>query len=426
MRVISRCLSSARAHTGRPVTAPLLKPTETSTPALAGVHSTKPQYFLSYAVLGAIVPFVSVLLAERGLSRQQIGNVWAVSSLGVIFTPILVTLLADSAIAARVLMAGLFALAGLFLALLAPAAGFWPILALYALHTFALQPIFPLQDGVHFAAQALRRGRGLAEAPYHTVRVWGSVGYIVPGAVLYFFLKPGAAMTPVLVCGIACCAAGVVYALFFLPRTPPPPRDVAHARLPTLAAARAIGERHVLIFCAAMFLLHAASQAYYQFYPIHLTERAGIDKRWVGLIANVGVVIEIFFMLAFGRLVRWLTLRRVMYVGALAIAVRMLLLAVVSNAYVAVGVQLAHGLAVLVIHVAPPIFLDARASDRYRNSMQGLYTMAFAGAGKVVGAFASGWVAQRSLPLTFALSAGVCLLATGMFYFAFEERRHET
>ena len=54
-------------------------------------------------------------------------------------------------------------------------------------------------------------------------------------------------------------------------------------------------------------------------------------------------------------------------------------------AAVAIGVQLIHGLTVLVIHVAPPIFLNQRAGDRYRNSMQGLYTMAFAGAGRVIG-----------------------------------------
>src|SRR5258708_3170374 len=70
-------------------------------------HSTKPQYFLAYAVLGSVVPFLSVLLAERGLKREQIGTVWAVSNLAVIFTPLLITLLADTAVAARVLLGGL-------------------------------------------------------------------------------------------------------------------------------------------------------------------------------------------------------------------------------------------------------------------------------------------------------------------------------
>ena len=70
---------------------------------------------------------------------------------------------------------------------------------LYSLHQFALQPVFPLQDGVHFAAQALRRERGLPEVPYHTVRVWGTIGYIIPSAALYFALKPGHSLTPTIV-----------------------------------------------------------------------------------------------------------------------------------------------------------------------------------------------------------------------------------
>ena len=107
--------------------------------------------------------------------------------------------------------------------LLVPVQAFWPIVVLYSLHMFALWPAFPLQDGIHFAAQSLRRENGLAEVPYHTVRVWGTVGYIVPGAVLYFFLQPGKSMTPILYAGVACCILGIVNS-FLLPHTPPPPR----------------------------------------------------------------------------------------------------------------------------------------------------------------------------------------------------------
>ena len=89
----------------------------------------------------------------------------------------------------------------------------------------------------------------------------------------------------------------------------------------------------------------------------------------------------------------------------------------------AIGVQLIHGLTVLVIHVAPPIFLNQRAGDRYRNSMQGLYTMAFAGAGRVIGAWSAGKIANLGLPKTFLAAAGVSAIATVLLYFAFHEPR---
>ena len=62
-------------------------------------------------------------------------------------------------------------------------------------------------------------------------------------------------------------------------------------------------EPHVLVFCIAMALVHMAAASYYQLYPLHLTDNLGIGKQWVGLIANIGVVVEIAFMLGFG----WLT-----------------------------------------------------------------------------------------------------------------------
>jgi PPP family 3-phenylpropionic acid transporter len=243
--------------------------------------------------------------------------------------------------------------------------------------------------------------------------------------VLYFFLPPGRPLTgAVVTCGVACCLIGAANALRLPRRSAADAPERPASGLPTGAAARAIfGEPHVLVFCVAMFLVHAASQAYYQFYPLHLTDRAGIDKRFVGLIANVGVVVEIFFMLGFGRLVRRLTLRRVMYLGAGAIGLRMLLLAVFVHPIVAVGVQLLHGMTVLVVHVAPPIFLDARADDRYRNSIQGLYAMAFAGAGKVVGAWGAGRVAEHSLAWAFGGAGAICAVAVVLFYCAFHEGR---
>jgi PPP family 3-phenylpropionic acid transporter len=255
------------------------------------------------------------------------------------------------------------------------------------------------------------------------VRIWGTVGYIVPSVVLYFFLTPGRSMDPAFWCGAAFAGLGFVYAIFLLPHTPPPARDEAHSRLPTAAAARAIREPHVLVFCVAMFMVHLAAAAYYYGYPLHLTSRCGLDKRWVGLISNVGTVCELFFMAGFAWFVRRFTLRRVMYLGALFTALRLFLLAATDDVWVAVVAQVCHGPTVLIVHIAPPVFLNQHAEDRYRNSMQGLYTMCFAGAGRVIGSLLAGRLAARSLPWSFGVAGGVCVVAVVLFYFAFHEKK---
>jgi PPP family 3-phenylpropionic acid transporter len=384
------------------------------------VHSIRAQFFLAFAVMGAVLPFLSVFLKERGLSNAQVGYVTGAASAGVVLTPVLVTLLADAAVAGRVLMAVVFTASAALLVATVGAAGFWPILACYALHALAFAPVTPLQDGIYFAAAA----RDPQAPPYHVVRVWGTVGFIMPSVVLYFVLTQGGTMGAALACGALLCMAGAVNALIFLPRLDPAAEQQAErkaARLPTLAAARALREPHVLVFCIAMALAHMAAAGYYQFYPVYLTDVMHFEKRWVGLIANLGVVVEIFFMLSFGWFMSRLTLRGLMVVGVAVTAIRFLLLAFVHTPAVAIGTQLVHGMTVLVLHVAPPIYLNARAGDAYRNSIQGVYGMLVAGAARILGSVLSGRVAEYSLTLNFAGCAGLCVIATGLFYFAFRE-----
>jgi MFS family permease len=111
-----------------------------------------------------------------------------------------------------------------------------------------------------------------------------------------------------------------------------------------------------------------------------------------------------------------------MILGVACIAVRLFLLAFVPSDVVAIGTQAFHGMTVLVLHVAPPIYLNTRAGDAYRSSIQGLYAMTVAGAGRIIGSVLAGRVAEHSLTIMFAGCAGLCVIAAGLLYFAFHER----
>jgi PPP family 3-phenylpropionic acid transporter len=383
------------------------------------------QYLLTFGVMGSMMPFISVFLAERGLSRTQIGYVTGTAGLGILLSPILVAWLADTSIAGRRLMAVVFVLAGLMIAGLLGAWGFWSILTLYALQGLAFAPVHSLQDGIYFVAQRQREQRGLAVTAYHTVRVFGTIGYIIPSVVLYvlyWILQKQSSVSAALVAGAACCLLGAINS-FWLPHngTAAPSREPAGSRLPTLAAARAMLEPHVAVFCGAMFLVYMASVAYYTFFPLYLTDQLGIEKRWVGLIQTIGVVYEIFFVLGFGYFEKALTLRGVVVVGILAQGLRMALLAAFPTLAVALGVQVLHGLTVLVLHVAPPVYLNRRAGDSYRNSMQGLYAMAIGGVSRIIGSLWAGHLAQASLFWLFLTSAALSLMAAGLVFYAFRD-----
>ncbi len=416
------------------------------------------QFLLAYAVMGSLLPYLPVYLSRQGLTSAQIGYVLSTAGLAVLLTPVLTALAADTRVQNRTLLGLLYAASAAALLGLLTADGFWAILFTHSLFALAFAPFVPLSDALFFAEQRRRRDLGQPVVAYHRVRVYGTVGFIVPSLFLYLLLRQDVPIGVTLGSAIVCALLGLANTAR-LPRvrigghpsepvddaadagassdrtqpaaagraSPSGPVAVTRARpeLPTLAAARALLEPHLAVFCLAMWLVHVATAGYYVFYPIYLTDTIGFDQRWIGLISSIGVTIEIFFVLAFGRLLARFGLRGLMTLGALAIVARMALLWLVPTPTVAIATQALHGLMVLVIHVAPPIFLNHHAKPHYRNSMQGLFAMLIYGTGRITGSVVSGWIADANLLAVFAAAAALALLTTTLFAFAFSERHHE-
>lgn len=384
----------------------------------------KAQYFLSYGVIGNIQPFMPLLLKERGLSLAQVGYVLAASSVAVLVTPVIVGLLADTRADPRRLMAGVYLFSGLTALALWKLEGFWPILCIYALHCLTFVPAMSLQDGMYFRLQRDVTRRGGTLEPYHRVRVWGTFGFIVPGLFLFVLIRQGVPTSVLMLTAAGYCVAGAVNA-FLLPEGCAARGDDAHEerRLPTVAAARAMLRPDVLALCVGMFIAQVGITAYYAFYPIYLRDRAGLGNEWAGLIADVGVGVEVLFMLGFGRLERRFGVRQLLVAGALCTAVRVLMLAASGSVAVAVGSQLMHGMMVLVLHVLPAIYLNRAAGDRYRTSMQALYGMAVTGTARITGNALSGRVAGDSLERVFLCSGILAIIAAIVFAVFFRERK---
>jgi MFS transporter, PPP family, 3-phenylpropionic acid transporter len=404
------------------------------------LRSIKAQYFLTFAVMGSVLPYLPVYLAERGLSDAQVGYVLSLGGLAVFLTPVLTTLLADLRFENRTLLAWVFAATAGSLAWLLASKGFWMLLAVHGLFSLAFIPALSLQDGLVFTERGRRLKAGLPATPYHRVRVYGTVGFIVPSLVLYGLMAMGASIGTSLLCG---AAAGVLALMntAVLPRTrgavgaispgaevpdphPPAGRDRS---TPTAQALRRMLQPDLLLFCVASWLLQLSAGAFYAFYPIYLDQVIQLDKQWLGPISSIGVSLEIVYMLGFGWLLRRLGIKWMMAIGAATIALRMALLAFVPDLGVAVGTQVLHGMMVLAIHVTPPVYLNHRAGPAFRNSIQGLYAMAVFGTGRIVGCILAGQIAQGSASGTLAVfgwSAAAAGLSALLFAFAFKDRSH--
>ncbi|GAA2758803.1 hypothetical protein GCM10009872_41630 [Actinopolymorpha rutila] len=306
-----------------------------------------------YAVDGAMLPFFSVFLAfVHGLGTAQIGVVLAVSSAAAVIAPPVLTVAADRYGRAETLFLFVLAVSAIALSVFAFVGGYWWVVFVYAAFSLAREPTRPLLDGIFFSSQ--RHIRALAKVSYHQVRIWGTVGYMVPGVLLFFVLT----------------------------------------------------DRHSL-----WLLPLVAVTAYSTFYPLMATEVVGLSPRWLGLVTNLGVLVEIAYMAAFGWLVRRLGWRWLMVLGAATATIRVALLAAFPTIGVVVGTQVVHGMVIIVSMVAGRVILDRRAPDAIRHTTQGLYAMLVLGGGRIVGSAFGGLVASHDLSRVFWAAALAALVA---------------
>ncbi|MCE9590825.1 MAG: MFS transporter [Planctomycetes bacterium] len=385
------------------------------------MRSLKAQYFFAFAVIGSIMPFLPVYLAHLGFSKTQIGYINSVGAIAVVVTPAVLALLADVHFQTRRLLCFAFLAGGAAFAAMLPATAFWPVLILYGIHCLAFVPALPLQDSLTFHSLHAHAGAGRSHPPYHRIRVWGSLGFMLPSLLIFFALWFSASQRLILIAAIGFCMLGAINS-FMLPaveRDPGEPR----AGLPTVAAIKTLAEPHMTVFCLALLLMYMSSSVFYGFYPLHLTERVGLDGKWVGLIANIGVFVEVFFMLGFGWIERRIGVKLVLALGIAAWIVRFLLLAASPSLAVALATQVLHGPIVLVLHVAPPVYLNRSASPANRASVQAVYGMLVGGIGRIVGAAIAGHVASIGLPTAFAYAAGLNVLALVLLAFAFHDKQ---
>ena len=403
------------------------------------LRSIKHQYFLGYAVMGSIAPYAPVYLEGRGLSDSQIGLLMSLGGMAVLLMPATMSLLADLRLEHRVLLRSLFLGAVTSLGLMLASRGFWLLFLAFGLWSMAISPMMSMTDGLLFSVRGKRDAEGKTTPPYHHVRVFGTIGYIAPSFALYVLMAYYKAPVGVaLACGlfVALLAAGNS---FLLPHTrgpvgdTKPPTEVPDPHppvkdgktLPTLLALRCMLQPDLALFCAAMWLTQAASAAYYTFYPLYLTRVIGVGDQWLGLIASVGVVFEIIYVLSFGWLLKKLGVRWLLTLGVMAVGLRLALLWAVPCLAVAVGTQLLHGLTVLAIFVLPPLYLNHRADARFLNSIQGLYAMIVFGTGRIAGNVFAGQIAEAfggDTRVVFAWTSGFAGLAMLLFVLFFRDR----
>ena len=151
------------------------------------IRVVKPQYFLAYAPLGSLGPLLPIFLKHgKGFAESQFGILIALTAISMVVTPVLLAFLADTRIDSRRLLAGAYLIAAASLVAISFAGGVVAVSALYLVYSLAIMPTLPLTDALFFSIERAAESEGRRVSPYQFVRIWGTIGFIVPSLLLYF------------------------------------------------------------------------------------------------------------------------------------------------------------------------------------------------------------------------------------------------
>ena len=263
-------------------------------------------YFFHFAALGALVPYWGPYLLERGFEPAAIGALMAILMGTKIVAPNVWGWLADRAGARMpsVRLGALLAVLGLLPVFWA--GGFWTMAAVMAVFSFFWNAPLPLMEAVTFNHLGTRASR------YASVRVWGSIGFIV--TVLLLGWRQERAGSDVVPLAVLALFIGVWASCLVIPDRGQAQAEHAHLSLRSLLA-----RPEILAFLAASLLMQASHGAYYAFYSIHL-QAHGYSDTAVGALWALGVAIEVLVFINMHRLLARFGARRLL-LASLALAV---------------------------------------------------------------------------------------------------------
>jgi PPP family 3-phenylpropionic acid transporter len=360
-------------------------------------------YGAFFIYLGLSMPFLPAWLAAKGLDAREIGIVLAAPMVVRVVAVPVATRLADRfAMLRRALVAASAASVAGF-ALLGAAGGFVAILATYALAAVVLAPVLPFAD-----AYALRglRGRG---ASYGSVRLWGSVTFIVANVGGGLLLARFGA-SDVIWAVVAALALGVAAAIALDPLAP---------ETGETAAPRKAGDSlwRVPGFVAVVLgasLIQASHAVLYDFATLQWSAR-GISGPAIGVLWALAVVAEVALFALSRRLVDWCGAAGMIMLGGIGGAVRWTVMALDPPTVALPLLQGLHALSFAATHLGTMHYLAQAAPAGRGATAQGDFVavqgVVFAAAMSLSGVLVEAYGSLAYAAMAAAAAAGAVLAA---------------
>jgi MFS transporter, PPP family, 3-phenylpropionic acid transporter len=361
-------------------------------------------YFCHFNAVGVFEPYLTPWWRQLGFTSAEIGLLTGIMPATAVIAPFLWTAYADATRQGDRIFRWNIWISGLA-ALLLPVLTWVPAVAV-AMTVFAgfRAPLIPLANSMTFQALGGRR------QGYASVRLWGTLGYIVTAVAGGFLVDRlglraglwGVALSLGL-CGI------IAWAGQSRERAQLPPvgmRDILES----------LRDRRLLLLVAAAGLAWMSYGPYATFYTIHL-DRLGFSRGFAGLSWALAAGSELAVMLCWPRIAGWASGRTWFLLALAASPARWLLCAVAADAPLLLAAQLTHALSFGVFYLAAVERVEALAPPGLRATAQGVFAAGTFGVGGLLGTLGGGFGYERlGMAGLYLASAGVSAAGTVLYW----------
>ncbi|MFZ1955764.1 MAG: MFS transporter [Desulfobacterales bacterium] len=360
------------------------------------------QYFLYFGVLGIYLPYFNLYCYHLGFNGVQIGALSAVRSVVMVIFSLAWGLLADRYQRRWTIYILCSAGGTLIWTFFLFTADFWLMLMITVAYVAFYAPIISFLEAFTMDQLAHRK------ETYGTVRVWGSIGFIlvVIGLGRAIDLFPIRLTVVLILAGSLFQAAGAL----LMPGStsgPPPFRPPSFGSLLN---------RRVILFLSSGFLMLVSHGAYYGFFSIHL-ENLGYSRTFIGLAWAVASLAEILIMVKSEVIFKRYALEKVLVFSFAVATIRWVVLYFARAPVLILSAQALHAVTYGTFHIASILCIDRLAPKQAKTVGQAVNNAVQYGLGLMAGFFLNGFLYERiGSAALFMMSAGIAVAGGALFW----------
>jgi PPP family 3-phenylpropionic acid transporter len=338
-------------------------------------------YFLYFAAIAAVVPFLALYYRSMGLSGSQVGLLLGISPMVTLFGSPFWTGLADARQRHRVVLTITLVAAVAIMSTVPAITNFGLLLFAIILFSFFSAPIMSLVDSATLSSLGDQREK------YGRIRLWGTIGWGLSAVLVgMIFQRFGLRWM--------FWSYAILTALILIPNTRLKFPSTA-SETPFWTGVRSLlANRHWVLFLLMIFVAAIGMAAHTNYLSI-LMDKIGGSETLIGVAFLISTVFELPVMFFSNLLLRKLSTRGVLILAIGLTGLRCVLYAFARSPWVVIAIQGLHGFTFPALWIAAATYASENAPEGLSATAQGLLGSFLLGFGASTGGLLGGVLLDR-------------------------------